>query len=69
MQYNRDAEGTLTPLQNQNIDTGLGLERMAQILQQVPNNYETDLILPIIETAADIAGHPTAQWMTPRRFP
>jgi alanyl-tRNA synthetase len=52
MQYNRDAAGTLTPLQNQNIDTGLGLERMAQILQQVPNNYETDLIFPIIETAA-----------------
>ncbi|HEY9881868.1 MAG TPA: alanine--tRNA ligase [Leptolyngbyaceae cyanobacterium] len=56
MQYNRDAEGNLTPLQNQNIDTGLGLERMAQILQQVPNNYETDLIFPIIETAAKIAG-------------
>jgi alanyl-tRNA synthetase len=56
MQYNRDAEGTLTPLQNQNIDTGLGLERMAQILQQVPNNYETDLILPIIDAAAAIAG-------------
>ncbi|MGD1905714.1 MAG: alanine--tRNA ligase, partial [Leptolyngbyaceae cyanobacterium] len=61
MQYNRDAEGTLTPLQNQNIDTGLGLERMAQILQQVPNNYETDLILPIIETAAQIAGKAYAQ--------
>jgi len=56
MQYNRDAEGNLTPLQAQNIDTGLGLERMAQILQQVPNNYETDLILPIIKTAAEIAG-------------
>jgi alanyl-tRNA synthetase len=56
MQYNRDAEGNLTPLQNQNIDTGLGLERMAQILQKVPNNYETDLIFPIIETAAKIAG-------------
>jgi len=55
MQYNRDAEGNLTPLQNQNIDTGLGLERMAQILQQVPNNYETDLILPIIEAAAKLA--------------
>ncbi|MEB3288517.1 MAG: alanine--tRNA ligase [Leptolyngbya sp.] len=55
MQYNRDAEGNLTPLQNQNIDTGLGLERMAQILQRVPNNYETDLILPIIETAAKLA--------------
>ncbi|MDB9320277.1 alanine--tRNA ligase [Nodularia spumigena] len=56
MQYNRDAEGNLTPLQNKNIDTGMGLERMAQILQQVPNNYETDLIFPIIETAAEIAG-------------
>jgi len=56
MQYNRDAAGNLTPLQNQNIDTGMGLERMAQILQQVPNNYETDLIFPIIQTAAKIAG-------------
>ena len=56
MQYNRDAEGNLTPLEKKNIDTGLGLERMAQILQQVPNNYETDLIFPIITTAAEIAG-------------
>ncbi|MEY4519949.1 MAG: hypothetical protein RLZZ499_2549, partial [Cyanobacteriota bacterium] len=55
MQYNRDAEGNLTPLKNKNIDTGLGLERMAQILQQVPNNFETDLILPIIKTAGLIA--------------
>ncbi|MEH2326955.1 MAG: alanine--tRNA ligase [Nostoc sp.] len=56
MQYNRDASGNLTPLQNKNIDTGMGLERMAQILQKVPNNYETDLIFPIIQTAAEIAG-------------
>ncbi len=55
MQYNRDLQGTLTPLQNQNIDTGLGLERMAQILQGVPNNYETDLVFPIIETCAQLA--------------
>ena len=55
MQYNRDVEGNLTPLQNKNIDTGMGLERMAQILQKVPNNYETDLIFPIIQTAAKIA--------------
>lgn len=55
MQYNRDNDGNLTPLQNKNIDTGMGLERMAQILQQVPNNYETDLIFPIIKTAAEIA--------------
>jgi alanyl-tRNA synthetase len=56
MQYNRDAEGSLTPLANRNIDTGLGLERMAQILQKVPNNYETDLIFPLIQAAADCAG-------------
>lgn len=56
MQYNRDPEGTLTPLANRNIDTGLGLERMAQILQGVANNYETDLIYPLIETAAGLAG-------------
>jgi alanyl-tRNA synthetase len=56
MQYNRDVDGNLTPLANKNIDTGMGLERMAQILQGVPNNYETDLIFPIVQTAADIAG-------------
>ena len=56
MQYNRDAEGKLTPLANRNIDTGMGLERMAQILQGVANNYETDLIYPLIETAAGLAG-------------
>jgi len=55
MQYNRDTLGTLTPLSNCNIDTGLGLERMAQILQGVPSNYETDLIYPLIEKVADIS--------------
>ncbi|MEO0407287.1 MAG: alanine--tRNA ligase, partial [Cyanobacteria bacterium P01_A01_bin.135] len=56
MQYNRDAAGELTPLAKQNIDTGLGLERMAQILQGKPNNYETDLIFPIIKAVEKIAG-------------
>ncbi|MFM8966435.1 MAG: alanine--tRNA ligase, partial [Vulcanococcus sp.] len=56
MQYNRDAAGTLTPLARRSIDTGMGLERMAQILQGVPSNYETDLIFPLIETAATLAG-------------
>jgi alanyl-tRNA synthetase len=56
MQYNRDAQGVLTPLEARCIDTGMGLERMAQILQGVPNNYETDLIYPLIETAAQLAG-------------
>ncbi|MEI6426913.1 MAG: alanine--tRNA ligase [Pseudanabaena sp. ELA607] len=56
MELNRDADGNLTKLKKQNIDTGLGLERMAQILQNVPNNYETDLIFPIVAKAAAIAG-------------
>ena len=56
MELNRNSDGTFTPLKKQNIDTGLGLERMAQILQGKPNNYETDLIFPILKTAADIAG-------------
>ena len=56
MELNRDAEGVMTPLKNKNIDTGMGLERMAQILQGVPNNYETDLIMPIIDKAASMAG-------------
>lgn len=55
MQYNRDAEGNLTSLANCNIDTGMGLERMAQIIQKVPNNYETDLIYPLILKAAELA--------------
>lgn len=55
MELNRDAEGNLAPLAKQNIDTGLGLERLAQILQDVPNNYETDLIFPIVRKAAEMA--------------
>ncbi|XP_074275738.1 alanine--tRNA ligase, chloroplastic/mitochondrial isoform X2 [Silene latifolia] len=55
MQYNRTEDGSLEPLKQKNIDTGLGLERMARILQKVPNNYETDLIYPIIEKASELA--------------
>lgn len=55
MQYNRMDDGSLEPLKQQNIDTGLGLERMARILQNVPNNYETDLIFPIIEKVSELA--------------
>ena len=52
MQYNCDSSGELTDLKFKNIDTGMGLERMAQILQKKKNNYETDLIFPIIEKAS-----------------
>uniref|UniRef100_J3MCW0 Probable alanine--tRNA ligase, chloroplastic n=1 Tax=Oryza brachyantha TaxID=4533 RepID=J3MCW0_ORYBR len=55
MQFNKKDDGSLEPLKQKNIDTGMGLERMARILQKVPNNYETDLIFPIIEKAASMA--------------
>ncbi len=56
MQFNRSADGTLTPLPKPSIDTGMGLERIASVVQQTPTNYETDLVLPIIEKAAELAG-------------
>lgn len=56
MESNRNAQGELTPLVKKNIDTGMGLERMAQILQQVPNNYECDLLRPIMGAAEAAAG-------------
>lgn len=56
MQYSRNASGDLDPLASKNIDTGMGLERMAQVLQRVPTNYDTDLILPIIKVVTELAG-------------
>ncbi|MGB5983779.1 MAG: alanine--tRNA ligase, partial [Desulfobacterales bacterium] len=56
MQFDRDETGTLTPLPKPSIDTGLGLERMASIAQNVNTNYDTDLILPIIHFAAEMSG-------------
>ena len=52
MQYDRDATGKLTPLPRPSIDTGMGLERIAAVLQGKLSNYDTDLIRPIIERAA-----------------
>ena len=54
MQYDRDASGMLTPLPRPSIDTGMGLERVAAVLQGKLSNYETDLIRPIIEHAAGL---------------
>jgi alanyl-tRNA synthetase len=56
MQYNRDASGKLTPLPRPSIDTGMGLERLAAILQGKLSNYETDLIRPIVERAGELFG-------------
>jgi len=56
MQFDRDAAGTLTPLPRPSIDTGMGLERIAAVLQGKISNYDTDLIRPIIDQAADLFG-------------
>ncbi len=54
MQYDRSVEGVLTPLPRPSIDTGMGLERIAAVLQGKLTNYDTDLLLPIIEYAAGL---------------
>jgi alanyl-tRNA synthetase len=55
MQFNRDASGNMTPLPKPSIDTGMGLERLVSIIQDVPTNYETDLIIPIINTTESLS--------------
>jgi alanyl-tRNA synthetase len=58
MQFNRDESGAMTPLPKPSIDTGLGLERMASVIQNVNTNFETDLIYPIIQRAEALAEKP-----------
>lgn len=55
MQFDRDISGKLTPLPKPSIDTGLGLERLISIIQDVPTNYDIDLILPIINKVEDLS--------------
>ena len=56
MQYNRDANGTMEPLPKPSVDTGMGLERLAAILQNVHNNYDIDLFQALIAAAARLTG-------------
>lgn len=56
MQFNRDESDQMTPLPKPSIDTGLGLERMASIVQNVDTNYDTDLMVPIMKKAAALSG-------------
>jgi alanyl-tRNA synthetase len=56
MQFDRDASGKMTPLPRPSIDTGLGLERIAAVLQGKISNYDTDLIHPVVLQAADLCG-------------
>jgi alanyl-tRNA synthetase len=54
MQYERSADGIMTPLPRPSIDTGMGLERTAAVLQGVLSNYDTDLLRPIIDRTAEL---------------
>ena len=56
MQYDRSADGTLTPLPKPSVDTGAGLERIAAVMQGEDDNFHTDLFLPLIERVGELVG-------------
>jgi alanyl-tRNA synthetase len=56
MQFNQDESGRMTPLPKPSIDTGLGLERLASVLQDTPTNFDIDLIRPIIRCTEELTG-------------
>ncbi|MBX3275850.1 MAG: alanine--tRNA ligase [Sandaracinaceae bacterium] len=58
MQFERHADGSLTPLPAPSVDTGMGLERLACVLQGVVSNYDTDLLRPIVDLASALSGKP-----------
>ncbi|PMN69313.1 alanine--tRNA ligase [Enterovibrio norvegicus] len=57
MQFNRQADGTMEPLPKPSVDTGMGIERIAAIMQGVHSNYEIDIFQTLIKSAADVIGY------------
>jgi alanyl-tRNA synthetase len=58
MQFDRSADGTLTPLPKPSVDTGAGLERIASVMQGEDSNFHTDLFMPLISRVAELVGKP-----------
>ena len=67
MQFDRASDGVLTPLPKPSIDTGMGLERIASVLQGVMSNYETDLFLPLIAKASELTAEGLIRQLTESR--
>lgn len=61
IQYDRGADGALTPLPSRHVDTGMGFERMLCILQGVDTNYETDVFRPLMDHIGELSQHPYAE--------
>ncbi|MGY2575845.1 alanine--tRNA ligase [Vibrio sp. C8] len=57
MQFNRHADGTMEPLPKPSVDTGMGIERISAIMQNVHSNYEIDVFQTLIKAAAEVTGH------------
>ena len=61
IQYDRGADGALTPLPSRHVDTGMGFERMLSILQGVDSNYDTDVFRPLMDHIGELSQHPYAK--------
>src|SRR5438132_7091535 len=65
MEFERSADGTLTPLPAPSIDTGMGLERVTAVLQNKESNYDTDLFMPLLARIGEMSGHQYARSSSP----
>lgn len=61
IQYNREKDGSLTPLKEKHVDTGMGFERVVAVLQNKNSNYDTDIFMPLIDRIAQLTGVPYSE--------